>query len=128
VNAIKIVEYNSAYFDLVGVTWVTDDVLKIDKVKFARLLGIRTIDPALFHKQGNFPTHGFVELCFDNAKKMLTAEELMGVDFDVVRLVTHEAGAFTKQSTTDAEKKCKWNGVKKERKRELAYGALDDDP
>jgi hypothetical protein len=117
VNAIKIVEENSACYDLVGVAWVTSDILRVDKIKFARLLGVRTIDPSLFHKQGNFPTHGFVEVCCDDAHKVLRKNELKGVDFDVVRLVTHAAGAFTRQRMTDIEEECRWKGVKKESKR-----------
>jgi hypothetical protein len=119
VNALKIVEYDDKCYKLVGLAWVTDDILKIDKVKFARLIGVRTIDPSLFHKQGNFPTHGFTELCLDDAKAMLSSEELVGVDFDVVRLVKHETGAFTKRITPGVEDKCKWNGAKKETKRIL---------
>jgi hypothetical protein len=114
VNALKIVDEDSAHYDLVGVAWVTDTILKVDKVRFARLLGIKTIDGSLFHKQGNFPSHGFVEICPADARKMLSPQELEGVDFDIVRLITHEAGEFSRGNTPDVEDKCRWKGGKKE--------------
>jgi hypothetical protein len=113
VNALKISDENPAYFDLVGVAWIADTVFKVDKVRFARLLGIRAIDGSLFHKQGNFPSHGFVEICGAEGRAMFTAAELEGVDFDVVRLLKHEAGLFYRGNTPDVDEKCRWNGVKK---------------
>lgn len=44
-----------------GAKWVNDHIIKIEKTAFASALGIKTIDGSLFHRQGNFPCHGFVE-------------------------------------------------------------------
>jgi hypothetical protein len=56
VNALKITELDRSNFSLVGVAWVNDNVIKVDKVKFARFLGIKSVDGSLFHKQGNSPS------------------------------------------------------------------------
>jgi hypothetical protein len=103
VNALEIVVEDPAYFDLVGVAWLTDTVLNVDEVRFARLLAVRTSDGSLFHKQANFPWHGFAEICHADARKMLSPRELEGVDIDVVRLVTHEAGEFCRGRIPDIE-------------------------
>jgi hypothetical protein len=114
VNALKIVELDRHHFNLVGVAWVNDRVIKVDKLSFARLLGVRSVDGSLFHKQGNVPSHGFVEVDLAEARRMLRPEELEGVDGDVVRLVTHESGAFSRGNMPDIDPRCKWNGGKKE--------------
>jgi hypothetical protein len=113
-NALAITELDPAYFGLVGVAWVTDRVFKVDKVRFAKLLGIRTIDGSLWHKQGNFPSHGFVELSPADARGTLEPEQIQGVDFDIVRLVTHEANAFVRGVPPDIDDGCRWNGRKKD--------------
>jgi hypothetical protein len=68
-NALKIGEIDENYFELVGVAWLTDQVIKVDKMKFARLLGIKSIEGSLFHQQGNFPSHGFIEIGASEARK-----------------------------------------------------------
>jgi hypothetical protein len=114
-NALKIGELNPLYFKYLGVEWVTDTVLKVDKTKFARLLGIKTIDGSLFHRQGNFPSHGFIELTFDKAKEIVPQEVLNEVDFDTVRLLVHEPGQFFRGCGPDVDRTCKWiNRRKKE--------------
>jgi hypothetical protein len=52
------------------VRWVTDCVFLVQKVIFAQLLGVRTIDGSFFHQEGNFPSHGFVELAFPEAQEI----------------------------------------------------------
>lgn len=47
--------------DLLGCSWINDKVFMIEKNAFACALGIRTIEGSLFHKQGNFPCHGFID-------------------------------------------------------------------
>jgi hypothetical protein len=109
-NSLKITTEDSFYFEYIGVEWITEDVLKIDKRLFARLLGIKTIDGSLFHQQGNFPSHGFVELSDAEAKRRLPELDLGGIDYESVRLLTHEPGVFTKHCTEDAINRCKWVG------------------
>jgi hypothetical protein len=114
-NALKITTDDSFYFEYVGVEWITDDILKIDKTSFARLLGIKTINGSLFHQQGNFPSHGFLELSDVEATQRLTEADLMGIDYETVRLLIHQPGVFTKHCTEDAIARCKWAGLLRRR-------------
>jgi hypothetical protein len=113
-NALKIYESDPFYGEFVGVEWLTDTVIKVEKAKFARLLGIKSVDGSLFHQQGNFPSHGFVELSPADARELVPPDALAGVDFDDVRLVTHQSGEFRRGCGSDIEERCRWiNGRKK---------------
>jgi len=98
-NAIQISTISDMYADLVGVRFITTNVLKVNKGAFARLLGIKSVDGGLFHKQGNFPTHSFVELTAEQAAQYCEGIDLSSVDFDEVRLLVHLPGIFTNNCT-----------------------------
>jgi hypothetical protein len=115
-NALRISVVDDFYFKLVGVAWVTDRILKVDKIGFARLLGIRTIDGSLFYKQGNFPSHGFVEIPFDEARRSLPRNMCEDLDFDLVRLFVHESGEFYRGCSPAVIRQCKWFNFRKDRK------------
>ena len=112
-NALKITDSDHFYYIFLGVEWVTDKILKVDKRQFARLLGIRTIDGSFFHQQGNFPSHGFVELTPSQAQTQLDPKDLEGVDYDNVRLLTHQEGIFIRGCTEDVLESCRWVSTKK---------------
>jgi hypothetical protein len=112
-NALKITTEDSFYFEYIGVEWVSEDIFKINKRIFARLLSIKTVDGSLFHQQGNFPSHGFVELSHAEAKQRLSEADLVGIDYESARLLTHEPGVFTKHCTEDAINRCRWVGLKR---------------
>lgn len=112
-NALKIADFDPFYADFTGIEWVNDRVLKVDKRVFARLLGIKTIDGSLFHQQGNFPSHGFVELGSRDALQYVTQEDLEDVDFEKVRLLIHPAGVFVRGCTEQAILHCKWTSCRK---------------
>ena len=95
VAALKIVEEHPDLYPAVGVTWVNETVIKVNKLVFARLLGIKTVDGGLFHRHGNFPSHGFVELKMGEVDD---GSDLSDVDYDCVRLLRHSSGAFTRSS------------------------------
>jgi hypothetical protein len=101
-------KWDPFYFQYVGVEWIGEKVLKVDKKVFAQLLGIKSVDGALFHLQGNFPSHGFVELGFDEAMKMLTEEVMEGVDYERIRLLIHQDGVFVKNATEAIILNCTW--------------------
>jgi hypothetical protein len=107
-NALKIADERPSYVGFLGVEWISQTVLKVDKRAFARLLGIRIIDGSLFHQQGNFPSHGFVQLPETVARETLSEADLEGVDNDNVRLLTHQSGVFIRGCTEDAIDSCKW--------------------
>jgi hypothetical protein len=107
-NALRIAEFDPFYAEFVGLEWVNEKVIRIDKRKFARLMGIKAIDGSLFHQQGNFPSHGFIELGPQNRGEFANPEDLEGVDFDDVRLLVHSTGDFLRSSTPGALEKCRW--------------------
>jgi hypothetical protein len=107
-NALRISEIDPSYFNIVGVEWVTDRVIRVNKVKFARLLGIRTPDGSLFHQQGNFPSHGFAEISPFEARANISPSHLDGVDFENVRLFVHRSGDFFRGCGPEIEAKCHW--------------------
>jgi hypothetical protein len=96
INALKLCEAQPHLSTVVGIEWVTEKVLKVNRHAFARLLAIRVIDGSLFHQQGNFPSHGFVELGITNAKEYVIEEQLKDVDFENVRLFVHRDGTFAR--------------------------------
>lgn len=107
-NGLLIVDNSPNMYNLIGVKWVTDKVIKVDKLIFGRLLGISSIDGGLFHKQGNFPSHGFAEVSVDETEKLRHEYDLSDVDLDRVRLMYHKLGMFVKGSDEEAVTKCKW--------------------
>jgi hypothetical protein len=107
-NALSLVEHTPSFFHLLGVQWVTDRVFKVDKAIFGRVLGIMAVDGGLFHRQGNFPSHGFAELTGSEVERLKALYPLADVDQDRVRLCYHKGDSFAKDSTEDAVTRCKW--------------------
>lgn len=107
-NALKLTMLSSKYNSLIGVRWITDDVLRVDKLIFARLLGIKSIDGSLFHQQGNFPSHGFVEMNTQAVDALKPNPDVDDVDFENVRLLRHVDKLFVKGCTEKDLENCKW--------------------
>jgi hypothetical protein len=107
-NALRITDSDPYYAVFLGVRWVTDKVIKIDKTKFANLLGIRSVNGSLFNQQGNFPSHGFRELAPGQASQWVSPAGLEDVDFENVRLLIHRSGEFTRGCGPDVEERCRW--------------------
>lgn len=108
-----------------GVEWLGSKVLKVNKNQFARLLGIHSIDGSLFHQQGNFTTHGFVEISEEEASKIV-GEDIGRIDFDKVKLLIHQNGVFVRDVTEDQLNQCKWVSTKKRDLYDQDDGALND--
>ena len=94
-NALLLTDKIPSFYRFVGIRWVTDAVFVVDKNIFAKLLGVRTIDGSLFHQQGNFPSHGFVELSFQEASQIAEDNGMGVVDSSSMRFLKHAAGRFT---------------------------------
>ena len=108
-NALKLSEYDPIYPQFVGVFWLNQTILRVDKRAFARLLGIKSIDGSLFHQQGNFPSHGFFEIGAGDAVRWCPPDlDLTGVDFENVRLLIHTENLFRKGCTQSDIEHCKW--------------------
>jgi hypothetical protein len=93
-NALRISTVSPAWAELVGVEWEAPFVVRVNKGQFARLLGIKAVEGSLFHQQGNFSTHGFVELNREQVQMYCPNIDLDTVDFDNVRLLVHQPGVF----------------------------------
>jgi hypothetical protein len=98
-NALRISTLSGTWAELVGVQWAAPFVIKVNKGQFARLLGLQTIEGGLFHQQGNFRTHGFVELNREQVTAYCPTLDISQVDFDDVRLLIHQPGIFVKNCT-----------------------------
>ena len=103
-NALLLSEQNEWLANVVGVEWVDDKTIKVNRERFARLLGIKSIEGSLFNKQGNFPSHGFVEL-----DPIIVKDRFPGFDFLSERLLVHEAGLFVRGCTESEITSCKWS-------------------
>jgi hypothetical protein len=112
-NAARITRDDPFCFAYIGVEWISRNVLKVDKRIFAQLLGIKSVDGSLFHQQGNFPSHGFVEIGQPEALQFVSNAELDGVDFEAIRLLVHQQKVFTRDASEDAITNCTWVHAKK---------------
>lgn len=113
-NALCLAEFDPIYTPLVGVKWLNDTILRVDKKSFARLLGIKSIDGSLFHQQGNFPSHGFFEIGAGDVSRYCPSDlDFTDVDFENVRLLIHTENLFKKGCTKSDIENCRWaNGRK----------------
>lgn len=102
-NALKMVEYDQKFIPIVGIQWIDDSILRINRMVIAQLLRIKAIEGSLFHQQGNFPSHGFVELEPADVRKIFP-----NFDFSIDRLLSHKDHIFVKGCTEEEVLKCKW--------------------
>ena len=110
-NDLKITEVYPEFIPHIGVQWVTDTIIKVDREPFARLIGVKTVEGGLFHQQGNFPSHGFVELPFKESDQLSRSLQFGPADLSIVRYVTHVAGKFIKGCTEDDLDQCRWSNT-----------------
>lgn len=103
-NALVLSEQGDWLVNVVGVQWIDDRTIKVNRERFARLLGIKSIEGSLFNKQGNFPSHGFVEV-----DPIVVRSKFPDFDFRSDRLIVHEAGIFVRGCTEQNITSCKWS-------------------
>ncbi|KAH0786809.1 hypothetical protein GPJ56_009186 [Histomonas meleagridis] len=112
-NAIKLGEAYPEYLIYVGISWISNEVIQVSKYRFARLLGIKTIDGSLFHRQGNFPSFGFTELSGEEIIREFGSQKLNSMDCDVDKLLKHEEGIFVRNGNIQQIlEMCKWKSSK----------------
>lgn len=112
-NSIKLGEYDEKFVQFVGVKWLNRAVLRVEKRVFARLIGVKSVDGSLFHQQGNFTSHGFIEISEGEVPSLCPDIDLTGVDFDNVRLLYHHDGLFHAASTGEEVEAIRWINRKK---------------
>jgi hypothetical protein len=106
-NALLISETFPNAYDYVGVKWLTDDVFLVRPKIFGELLNLKSVEGALFHQQGNFPSHGFVMI--PPAPAPAIGEQLIEeLDFDLVKLTSHPDGAFRRDRQDIDVDKLSW--------------------
>jgi hypothetical protein len=107
-NALLITEECPPLYRYLGIRWVTDEVIVVEKFIFARLLGVRSIDGSLFHQQGNFPSHGFMELSFQEAQAVAAANGFGSVDSHSMRFLRHMRGTFRRNCSENVIRQLEW--------------------
>ena len=108
-NALRITAAHPNLIRFVGVCWANNNIIKVYKQAFAKLLNIKVIDGGLFHKQGNFTRHGFVICPEAKAIAEVPEDQLTDVDYRDVVLIYHKDNIFTQSSTEDIISNCKWD-------------------
>jgi hypothetical protein len=90
-NALCItMKFPNAY-EFVGAIWISASIMKIHAQAFANLLGVHTVQGALFHKQGNFARHGFTHVFRQSAPHLSDCDN---VDDYNVRLYIDRSQRF----------------------------------
>jgi hypothetical protein len=108
-NALRLSGFRCEFPRLTGVMWLNDKILRVDKLTFARLIGIKSIDGSLFYQQGNFPSHGFFEIGAGDQERFVPPDvDLTDVDFENVRILVHPGGQFTRGCSSEAIQECIW--------------------
>lgn len=108
-NALRITSQFPELTRYIGVCWVSDTVIKCYKNPFARLLSINCVDGGLFHKQGNFTRHGFLQLTDIEAKSQFNPRDIEDVDFRNVLLLYHKDGTFKANADEATICNCRWD-------------------
>ena len=103
-HALILSSINPRMFSLIGARWIDNTLILINRQHFARLLGIKAIEGSLFHQQGNFPSHGFVEI-----DPMIVKKKFPDFDFTQNRIIKHNDGVFVYGCTEKDIEVCKWN-------------------
>ena len=104
-NALQITAQYPELVSILGIQWITFNIFKIYRVKFAQLLGVGSINGALFNKQGSLPTHGFIQI---NPQTLAGLPGIEDVDNDSVRLFKHNTNYFHLNSTELELQRCRW--------------------
>lgn len=112
-NALKIAQSFPALKDYVGVEWLSPKIIKVNKFQFSRLLAIGSIDGSLFHKQGNFPTHGFVQASNQQIIDAVGEARFEELNIGANKILIHKDGSFTEGSKESSLNKCRWFGMRK---------------
>lgn len=90
----------------IGVRWVNDSVIELSRSALINIFNVResTVDGSMFHRQGNFPTHRFIEITDTNFQQMgfLEYGQMPRVPGDT-KFFIHEPRVFTRRPMTEGE-------------------------
>lgn len=110
-NALILSTNYPELISILGIYWISIDILKVNRDIFGALINVTKPAAALFNSQGSFLTHGFVEVSKEEALKvhMIKDELVEDVDESVVRLFRHSAGLLKANSHKGDLVTCRWN-------------------
>ena len=106
-NALQLSEKHPELYFLVGVIWLNESVIQVNRLRFGKLLDLGKSTSALFSKQGSFPTHGFVELSYKQLQALGSAKVLPDSETDV-RFFCRPDGRFKRGSTAEDIEFCRY--------------------
>lgn len=91
-----------------GARWLNDNVIDISRSGLINIFNVRenTVDGSMFHRQGNFSTHKFIEINESNFQQLGFYEypKMPRIQGDT-KFFIHEPHVFTRRPMTEAELK-----------------------
>ena len=109
-NALVLTKRFADLIQFIGVCWVSNTILKVNRDRFGALINVTRPAAALFNSQGSFLTHGFSEISKQAALDSgVSPQALEDVDEFIVRLYVHSSGAFTAVSCQLDVAACRWS-------------------
>ena len=100
-NALRLSESSPDFIPLVGVAFFSDEVLRINVVKFDRLLGIKNGENYLFGPQGLLSRMGFQEISTNKLSEFVSNVDLYGVDINNTKFFFHTSHFLTRKINAD---------------------------
>ncbi|OHT14119.1 hypothetical protein TRFO_03146 [Tritrichomonas foetus] len=100
-NALKISEISHAYAPLMGVTWFSNEVIRINLQKFARLLGVKDAHKVLYSSHGVLARFGFAAMDLKQMDEFGPDYDMTGIDMTTVKLIFHPSHRFNMHSTIE---------------------------
>lgn len=114
-NALVLTRKYPDLLPIIGVSWVSQYIIKVNRVVFGNLLNVTRPSAALFNSQGLLLTHGFREVSKKEAIQSGVDLNLIdNVDESVIRLFTHTERFFGENSKKEDIAKCRWSKRKPE--------------
>ena len=89
-----------------GARWVGPRVIEVSRKGVLNVFNIqeKNVDGALFHKQGNFQTHNFIEISMNNYKEYeFYSYKVNNNTEDVIRYYAHAPNIFTHRIISEEE-------------------------
>lgn len=107
-NALQISEKVPHLRKFIGLSWLSNTVMRVENNIFGRLIGITSIAGGLFHRQGNFTSHGFIDAPASIVRMDLGPDYIIPSEKDNYRLLIHSMGMVYRGCTEDDIAHCKW--------------------
>lgn len=97
-NALCITNAFPGAYNYIGIEWVDENTFKVDAKIFGTFLKMPAGDNSLYHKQGNFSTHGFEFVSKSSSPSYLMNPKCIGVDDSRIRLFIDTKHRFSRNT------------------------------